>query len=326
MKKWIAIGGVSLLSMVVATAQAEDSYKVSGTLDYGYIKGYDGSNQFGSISRSNVAFDGAMDLANDVTATAKVNARFFLRDTTTGEYLVNEDPKYPGAAEETIGLKGSWGQLRYGRALTAMWNNDWNYDAWYNYNTIASPSWWLWHGNTPADPNVSTTNASYARLNDGLFYTSPVFHGFNLDVSYGLNQQTADINHSQSVVINYAQKEFGVMLAHELNPAGNVDQFVAGKVNFGDLSLMAAYDDEKIYTGGTNRSYTASARYTLGKMSYMLGYGHQQDFGADFYSAGASYALNSNASIYISYGNQGKGFWGNTKAVDAYGIGANLSF
>jgi len=210
--------GLALALTGVAHA-AEDSYKFSGTLDMGYYRDYDDKTKTGSISRSNVAFDGLKDLGNGMAGTVKLNTRFFLHNPNTKENLVSEDTKYLFAGEATAGLKGDFGHVRVGRALTALWQNDWAYDAWYNYDSIASPAWWLWHGNSAADPNASSKNASFARLNNGLFYASPKFGGgFSVDASVGLQKQTADQNNSRSVALKYEQGAFNGMLANEKHP------------------------------------------------------------------------------------------------------------
>ena len=86
---------LGMVLAVTGVAQAaEDSYKFSGTLDLGYYRDYDEKNKTGSISRSNVAFDGLKDLGNGVAGTVKLNTRFFLRNPNTKENLVNEDTKY----------------------------------------------------------------------------------------------------------------------------------------------------------------------------------------------------------------------------------------
>lgn len=200
MKTFLKLSALSAVTALAATSvHAEDSYKFFGTLDYGYYKGYDDKSQFGSISRSNLGFNANKDLTSDLAATVKINTRFFFRDPNSGDHFVNEDPKYLGSGEATAGLKGSFGHLRVGRAVTAVWGSDWNYDAWQNYDIIASPAWWLWHGNSPADPNASSRNASFARLNNGVFYSSPVFGGgFSVDASYGMKTETLDQNGSMT--------------------------------------------------------------------------------------------------------------------------------
>jgi predicted porin len=199
----IACGALILTSVGMSQA-AEDSYRFSGALDFGYYKDFDKATKTGSISRSNVAFDALKNLGGGLAGTVKLNSRFFLRNPHTKEHLVNEDGKYLFAGEATAGLKGDFGHVRVGRALTALWQNDWVYDAWYNYDSIASPAWWTWHGNSPADPNASQKNASFARLNNGIFYASPQYAGFSADVSLGLKKQDADKNKSMSLALKYA--------------------------------------------------------------------------------------------------------------------------
>jgi predicted porin len=334
MKKSVLPRLIGLAALVSCAAYAQDSYKFSGTLDLGYYQDFDGKTKTSSISRSNIAFDANKDLGSGLALTGRVNTRFFLRHPTSKEFLVNEDPKYLGAGELTAGLKSAqWGHLRVGRATTALWQNDWVYDAWYNYDSIASPAWWLWHGNSPADPNASQTRASFARLNDGLFYSSPSFNGFSVDASYGTKTRPAvsagaakDKNHSVSVALKYDHKDYSAMFAHEKTPVGNTINFLAGKLNLGKTSLMAAYDEEK-FGSKQNRSYTLSARHTEGAMSYMLGVGVQRDYkNAKFFGAGVSYAYKPNLNLYASYGNQGRDFWGSTASRDAVGVGVSYSF
>jgi predicted porin len=314
------------LALTGSAHAADDSYKFSGALDFGYYRDYDGENKAGSISRSNVAFDALKDIGNGMAGTVKLNTRFFLRNPNTKENLVNEDTKYLFAGEATAGLKGDFGHVRVGRAVTAMWQNDWAYDAWYNYDQIASPAWQLWHGNSPADPNASAKNASFARLNNGVFYASPKFGGFSVDASVGLRKQGTDKNNSTSIALKYEQGSFNAMLANEKTPAGNRDTFLAAKYKFGATTVMGAYDHEKLDNGTKNRSATVSAQLVDGNMTYLAGFGRQIDYHANFFSLGANYAYKPNTNIYISYGNQKKGLWGSTKNTDAIGVGINYSF
>jgi predicted porin len=327
MKKSPIVAVLLLSGVLASSAWAEDGIQFSGTLDLAAYKGFDGKRLVGSISRSNVALSGEKSLSQGLTLTGKLNSRIWLHNPTTHENLVNEDPKYLGTAEATAGLKGDWGHVRFGRALTALWQNDWAYDAWYNYDSIASPAWQTWHGNSPADPNASQQGASFARLNDGVFYSSPSLGGFSVDASYGMKQKTGDTHHSQSVALKFKQEKFGAMLAHEKTPAGNAVSFVGANVKLGSVDLLAAYDRERLADGTENRSQTVSARYNNGAWTYMAGLGVQRDYGnAQFVGAGVKYAYNQSVAIYGSYGHKASGFWGSTKSSDAYGIGVSYSF
>jgi predicted porin len=315
------------LALTGAAHAAQDSYKVSGTLDLGYYSDYDDKTKLGSISRSNVAFDGLKDLGNGMAGTVKLNARVFLRNPNTKENLVNEDPKYMFAGEATGGLKADFGHVRVGRALTAMRQNDWAYDAWYYYDQIASPAWQLWHYNSAADPNASAKNASFARLNNGVFYASPKFGGgFSVDASVGLQKETADKNNSTSVALKYEQGDFNGMLASERAPDGAKVSFVGAKYKLGIVSLMGAYNQVALTTGKTDRTSTLSAQLVDGKLTYSAGFGRQLRDEANFYSLGASYAYMANTRLYVSYGRKEKGFWGSTASKDSIGVGVNYSF
>lgn len=318
--------GVALLTCVGLSQAAEDSYRFSGALDFGYYKDFDQETKTGSISRSNVAFDGLKNLGGGLAGTVKLNTRFFLRNPNTKEHLINEDEKYLFAGEATAGLKGDFGHVRLGRALTALWQNDWVYDAWYNFDAIASPAWWTWHGNSPADPNASQKNASFARLNHGIFYASPKWSGLSMDASWGMKKRSADKNHSMSLAVKYAHDRLNAMIATEKTPVGNTVNFVGLQYQMGALSVMGAYDHEKWLEGGKNRSATLSARLVDGPVSYMLGMGRQLDYQANIYGIGVSFAYLPNTQVYVSYGNQERGFWGNAGHKDAIGLGVNYTF
>lgn len=324
--KWKVACAALILTSVGASQAAEDSYRFSGALDLGYYKDFDKVTKTGSISRSNVAFDALKNLGGSLAGTVKLNSRFFLRNPHTKEHLVNEDSKYLFAGEATAGLKGDFGHVRVGRALTALWQNDWVYDAWYNYDSIASPAWWTWHGNSPADPNASQKNASFARLNQGIFYASPQFSGFSLDASLGLKKRDEDKDRSMSMALKYAQGNWNAMLATEKTPVGNKINFLGVNYKMGALSVMGAYDHEKLADGGKNRSATVSAKLVDGQFSYMVGVGRQLDYSGNFLGLGVSYAYKPNFNTYISYGNQGSGFWGGTGRKDAIGLGVNYTF
>ena len=324
--KWKAACAALILTSIGVSQAAEDSYRFSGALDLGYYKDFDKVSKTGSISRSNVAFDALKNFGGGLAGTVKLNSRFFLRNPNTKEHLVNEDSKYLFAGEATAGLKGHFGHVRVGRALTSLWQNDWVYDAWYNYDSIASPAWQTWHGNSPSDPNASQKNASFSRLNHGIFYASPQYAGFSVDVSLGLKKQDADKNKSTSLALKYAQGNLNAMFATEKTPVGNKTNFLGAQYTMGFLSVMGAYDHEKLVAGGKNRSATVSAKLVDGPFSYMIGGGRQLDYHANFFGLGASYAYKPNTNVYVSYGNKGSGFWGSHTRKDALGLGVTYSF
>lgn len=320
MKKALVYTAAMTAALACGASFAQSNVTLSGTLDVGVYLGYDETTKVGGISRSNFAFSGTEDLGGGNAVTFKLSARFNM-DTGT-----QEDSKTIWTGESTVGVKGPYGHVRLGRALTAMWQNDWAFDPWYNYDSIASPAWWLWHGNSAADANVSATDASFARLNNGVFYESPKMDGFSVHASLGMEKNVADKNRNVSLAVTYGNGPLNVMASHEKTTEALKVNFVAASYAVGPVTLMGAYDSEKLASGDKNRSVTTSLSYTTGAITLNAGYGRQLDYDANFVGLGVIYALSKRTKAYASVGNQGKGLWGRTSSQYAYGAGINHSF
>ena len=149
---------------------------------------------------------------------------------------------------------------------------------------------------------------------------------FQSMLHWGLKKQDADKNKSTSLALKYAQGNLNAMFATEKTPVGNKINFLGLQYKMGILSVMGAYDHEKLVGGGRNRSATVSAKLVDGQFSYMIGGGRQLDYRANFLGLGASYAYKPNTNVYVSYGNQESGFWGSNTSKDAMGVGVNYTF
>lgn len=105
-------------------AAAQSNVTISGYLDAGVFRDYDKTSKLGTIQRSNLAIAGFEDLGGGLKATFRLSTRF---DLDTG--LTEDYPKKPFWHDEsTVGLQGAWGHLRLGRALSAMWSQEWQFD------------------------------------------------------------------------------------------------------------------------------------------------------------------------------------------------------
>jgi len=104
-------------------AFAQSSVTMSGYLDAGVYRDSAGTWNVGQIQRSNIAFSGVEDLGNGLAATFMLSHRF---ETDTGENESSNKPYFHG--ESTVGLKGGFGRIRLGRALDAMYGQDWQFD------------------------------------------------------------------------------------------------------------------------------------------------------------------------------------------------------
>ena len=317
------------LSTAALPALAQSNVTVSGLLDIGVFRGFDGVNQAGTIQRSNLAFAGTEDLGGGLKATFRLSTRFDL-DTGRPEGQGSKPFWYD---ESTVGLQGGFGHVRLGRALSAMWSQDWKFDPWGNFNRIASPAWHQWHYLTPTDPYSNNGSAEYGRMANGIFYDSPTVGGFTARLSAspergdrGQRPAGAPNGRGYSAALNYDQGPVAGMLAFERNSIGDKASFAGGKYSFGAAAVMAAYDYSRTGDGvGTSRAATLGATYQLGQTTLKAGYGHQRynQLTNHFASLGADYALSKRSTLYVSLGHKK---YESEKSRTAFGIGMAHAF
>ncbi|WP_306398213.1 porin [Telluria beijingensis] len=306
----------------MGTAAAQSSLSVGGLLDLGVFRGFDGVNQVGTVQRSNIAISGQEDLGGGNKLIFRLSTRMEL---DTGE---SEGAGYKPFwhDESTVGLAGAWGTLRVGRAMTAMWANDWKFDPWANFNRIASPAWYLWHPLTPSDPFANRGTAEYGRVENGIFYDSPALAGFTLRLS-GSPERRREAGASgrpYSAVLEYGQGPLAAMAAFERNSLGERDTFVAGKVSVGAVALMAAWDDScGIEQGARSRAVTLGASWKMGVNVLKAGWGRQRlDATANhFASLGLDHVLSRRTTLYASLGRQRQ-----ARSRTAFGMGLAHAF
>lgn len=308
---WLFAGAVLSALSGLAPARAQSSLAIHGMVDLGILRGFDGVAQVGTIQRSNVAIAGVEDLGNGVQAVLRLSTRV---EIDTG---VSEGPglKPFWHDESTVGLRGLWGTVRAGRAMTAMWANDWKFDPWANFNRIASPAWQHWHYLTPSDPFANNGTAEYGRLNNGIFYDSPAVGGVTVRLSGSPERQSAlgGTRRPLSAVLEYGKDAVAAMAAFERNSIGDRNTFVAGKYTVGAAAVMAAWDDSRqLATGGRSLSTTVSATYRVAPAIVLKGGVSRQRLNGDanrFAGAGADFALSRRTTLYASAGRQWDASW-----------------
>ena len=309
-----------------APIHAQSSVTISGLIDLGVYRGFDGVKNVGTIQRSNLAFSGTEDLGDGLAATFRLSHRF---DADTGRQE-GEGSKPFWQGESTVGLKGGWGSVRLGRALDAVWANDWAYDPWYNFNRIASPAWQYWHFNYSSDRTSNNGSPEYGRLANGVFYDSPSFGGFAVHFSGAFEKSSAagaGTGNNAGVSLNYDQGPVSAMLATSKNSNDDTVTFLGGRYTIGSLSLMGAYDRSKFEAAVDSiaKVYTFGAAYKIGLAELKAGYGHLDVDGAksQFLGLGADYWLSKRTSVYVSAG-RNKPDAG--ESTTAYGVGIAHSF
>lgn len=305
-------------------AWAQSGVSVGGLLDLGVFRGFDGVTQVGTVQRSNLAFSGFEDLGGGVQAVFRLSTRMEL-DTGAGE---GAGYKPFWHDESTLGLKGPWGTVRVGRAMTAMWANDWKFDPWANFNRIASPAWYLWHPLTPSDPGTNDGTDEYGRIDSGIFYDSPAVAGVTVRLSGSPERRhlPGATGLPYSAVLEYGREQVAAMAAFERNSRGDKDTFVAGKYTFGAAAVMAAWDDSRTFdASGRARAVTLDATYRIGAATLKAGWGRQR-LNADlnrFASLGADYALSRRTTLYASLGRKADA---RADARTSFGVGMAHGF
>lgn len=324
--RFLALPAAFTLTLTASLAQAQSSVNLSGTIDIGVYRGFDKRNQVGPISRSNLTFSGSEDLGNGLAAIFTLTTRF---DPDTGKLEDGTKPFWYG--ESTVGLKGAFGKLRFGRAMEAVTANDWAFDPWSNFDRIASPAWQLWHWNYTADRTGNNGGPEFFRLSNGIFYDSPTVGGFSLSVSGSPEKSTAggsNTSTSAQGALKYAQGPFAATLSKGRNGSGDEDLFFGGKVRLGDFTLMGAYDRSEFNAlpRSVALARTVGATYQWGKVLFQAGYGKlsvNDGTKKDFIGLGSQYALSKRTYVYADYGNMRPD---GAAKTSAYGVGLNHSF
>lgn len=320
----LTLASLTLVSAPAAAAGAS-AITLTGMLDIAVYKDFDGSKQVGSVARSHIAIAGQEDLGGGLAATFKLQHRF---EPDSGSTENTGKPFWHG--ESTVGLRGSFGHVRMGRALDVVSNNDWAFDPWYNFDRIASPAWNNWHWNYATDRTSNGGGAEYGRLSSGVFYDSPRLGGFTVHASGsfedspGVGGGTGD---NAGLALNYAQGPVAAMLASSRNSSGDTVQFMGLSYTVGAWVLMGAFDRSVFDAAvdSTARVTTLGLRHSMGLASLKAGYGWRDVDGmkSGFLGLGADYNLSKRTNVYLSLGRQDPS---RGDALTAYGVGMAHSF
>jgi predicted porin len=319
-KKFLAHCVLLSLGLAAGAVHAQSSISISGMLDIGVYRDTNKDTKLGEIQRSNIAFSGTEDLGGGLAATFRLSHRFQL---SNGAQESADKPFWHG--ESTVGLKGAFGSVQFGRRLDAIYNNDWAFDPWFNFDRVASPAWDLWHYNFPSDPTGNSGTAEYGRLNNGIFYDSPSFGGAALHLSGSVATQAAgSTNKPLAASITYDSAAVNAMLGHGKNSAGNTDNFIGLKGNLRALSVMGVYDVTKAGTSKA-KSATLGVNYAFDQLTLRGGWGQVDLDGTKaekMLGLGALYNLSKRTSTYVDFAH--KTF--PTTSANTYGIGLTHNF
>jgi predicted porin len=304
--------------LIGSQACAQATVTISGSLDAGVFRDTAGAKNVGTIQRSHLQFAGSEDLGNGLAATFRLRHRL---DVDTGAPEGNgSKPFWHG--ESTVGLRGSFGAIRLGRALDAIQSQDWAFDPWENYDRLASPAWDLWHWNYSADP----AGGGSGRVANAIFYDSPKIADFSVQLS-GSPESPADaVAKTRAASVLYNNGTVRALLGAGKNSAGAKETSVGLRGDFGAVSVMGLYNVSETAAGSKAKVTTLGATYALGATTLKAGWGEADvdDVTKErLTSLGVKYSLSRRTSVYADLASKRFPATG-TKQV--YGVGLTHGF
>ena len=276
---------LAVLASAAGAANAASSVTMYGRMDVGYESAHhDGKsvtqdNGLANTNMSRFGIKGQEDLGNGLAATFKLEGRF---NGDTGSYAKDMFDR-----ESTVGLKGNFGSIRFGRATAALENGlgDFvigeralgfsNYASATRHSNSAFYDYSM--GGLTAGANVSTKGGDSGNTDAA----GNVIEG-NGKIGYGLYAK-------------YAANNFGLGAAYQRDGVALTKEWgVAASYTFNPVTLGASYADQKIdgtsthtktinafVSGAVTANDTVYAQYNRVKVTnasattaYGLGYNH----------------------------------------------------
>lgn len=334
MKK--SLVALALFGAFAATAQAQSSVQIYGTIDAGLGKATGSTTAVTKRDNNKLGFKGTEDLGNGLKAIFQLEIRYE-SDTGTVENTsgANSRPLFQG--QSRVGLQGDFGTVRLGRGLTAFQETSTGFEPWSGMPTPAGFQTDLTVAGYTSDP-LSAPGNSRNRFSNAVFYNSPVISGFqfnatvaakeannnnaflatapnattNASGNFGVPANVAPASNPYSVSVTYASPGFAAMAAYERNGLQAKLWSVGASVNpIPELKVMLSIqhqkdDDFKIINTGT-KSWVLGANYDVGPGKVRAGYGQKTPDGVvktKQASLGYDYNLSKRTYLYADISNK----------------------
>ena len=322
MKK--SLVALALFGAFAATAQAQSSVQIYGTIDAGLGKLTGETTKVTKRDNNKLGFKGTEDLGNGLKAIFQLEIRY---ESDTGTLESNSRPLFQG--QSRVGLQGNFGTVRLGRGLTAFQESSTAFEPWSGMPTPAGFQTDITVAAYTSDP-LSATGNSQNRFSNAVFYNSPVFSGFQFNATVAAkeangnaavpatasnyfvpaNAVPASNPYSMSATYNYGQ--FAGMAAYERNGLQAKLWSVAASFNpVTELKLMASYqhqDDSNFKIVNTDtKAWLVGANYDVGAGKIRAGYGQKTPDGVTKTkqaSLGYDYNLSKRTYLYADISNR----------------------
>ena len=331
MKK--SLVALALFGAFAATAQAQSSVQIYGTIDAGLGKATGSTTAVTKRDNNKLGFKGTEDLGNGLKAIFQLEIRY---ESDTGTLESNgARPLFQG--QSRVGLQGDFGTVRLGRGLTAFQETSTGFEPWSGMPTQAGFQTDLTVAGYTSDP-LSPAGNSRNRFSNAVFYNSPVISGFqfnatvaakeannnaavaasvrnpttNASGNYFVPGNVAPASNPYSVSVTYSSPGFAAMAAYERNGLQAKLWSVGASVNpIPELKVMLSIqhqnDEEfKIVNTGT-KSWVLGANYDVGPGKIRAGYGQKTPDGVvktKQASLGYDYNLSKRTYVYADISNK----------------------
>lgn len=317
----------SLVALALAgasgVASAQSSVTIYGTLDAGVSRTTHVANDatlIGKRDNNKLGFRGVEDLGSGLKALFQLEIRY---EPDTGTLESNVRPLFQG--QSRVGLQGDFGTVRLGRGLTAFQESVMAFEPWSGLPNVAGYQTNLQVAGYTSDP-LSVAGNSANRFSNGVFYNTPVWSGFQVNVTVATKeangnpaiigkgtaaapQYAANARASAnpySISATYTNGPFGAMLAAERNGVeAKLWSIAASYKPLTALKLMASYQRQdqghtQFFNTDTD-AWVLGLNYTIGAGKILAGYGQKKPDGViktKQASLGYEYSLSPRTYLY----------------------------
>jgi len=327
MKK--SLVALALFGAFASVAQAQSSVVIYGALDANINKVSRTTVSEGQSDNNKLGFKGVEDLGNGLKALFQLEVRFNPDTGTVESNAAGARPLFQG--ESRVGLQGAFGTVRLGRGKTAFQDSSAAFEPWSGRgNANAGFQGDMQVAGFNSDP-LSGATSSKNRLSNAAFYNSPVFSGFQANVSVATKETntvgltSAAVPYSASVTYNMGI--VAAMAAAERNAIQDkVWSLAAAVTPIPYLKLIASYQKQNAAGLAVDqKAWIIGANYTMGNGKFLAGYGQQTpDTGAKTKRAsiGYEYSLSKRTYVYAEASNKKV----SPVTTNYYGVGIHHNF
>lgn len=310
--------GAMALAGLVSQAAAQSNVTFYGNLDTAIGKTSGTATTMGPGYFNWLGLSGKEELGGDLKAVFNLQMRF---NPDTGT-LSNPGTFWQG--ESTVGLQSNTlGTLRLGRAMSAAWQSLWRLEPWGNGATYATLSGYQ-TGSYSADGSndVALNYATFARINNAVFYDSPNWSGASFTVSGEAELAPRARQRNRGAAFNYEAGPVLIVTSYEKNHMSDSIAYVGGTYVIDSLKLFGSYSHTKVLTLKPENLYLLAATFGLNAHDSLRGgYGANRALGSHKVSFGYVHAFSKRTSVYGDVWNEHA-----ATSVNGYAVGINHSF